>query len=137
MKNKWRDRAIKALLKVENVIHKNRWSNGSYRLAFLSIQKDFFEFFRNFYLAGPDFAGHYLNENSWSRPYTTFPQITKRMLSTDTFHWLELLSVILNFLKKFNLQKTFTHLFNAVFQKICKEIKNSGYIFERVFGVFF
>ena len=75
MKNKWKDRASKALLKVGNVMHKNRWSHGCYKLTVLNIQKDFFESFKNFFLAGPDFFEYFLNENLCSWSYTTFPQI--------------------------------------------------------------
>ena len=44
MKNKWKQKASKVLLKVGNVMHKKRWSHGYYRLAVLSMQKDSFEF---------------------------------------------------------------------------------------------
>ena len=56
------------------------------------------------------FNEHYLNENSCSRAHNTFPQITKRMLTTETFHQLDLLNVILSFLKKIQFEKDI-HLF--------------------------
>ena len=37
----------KVLLKVENVMHKNRWSHGYYRIAVLSMQKDSSQVFSN------------------------------------------------------------------------------------------
>ena len=38
--NKWKDRGSKVWLKVENAMHKNRWSHGCYRKVVSSMQKD-------------------------------------------------------------------------------------------------
>ena len=85
----------------------------------------FFAFFRNFFLERPGFTkiDHFLNENSCSQLYIISLQITKRILTTDTFHWLELLSVILSFLKIFSLKWILLFFFYTVFQKIYKKIK--------------
>ena len=41
--------------------------------------------------------------------YTTFPQITQKILTTDTYSWLETIIVILGFLKIFTFRETITH----------------------------
>ena len=41
----------------------------------------------------------------------TFLQITEKILIKDIFHWLELITEILSFLKIFSLRKTTTQLF--------------------------
>ena len=57
----------KVLLKLENVMHKGRWSQECYRKIVLSKQEYssqfFFGFFKNFFLVHPDFTkvGHFLN----------------------------------------------------------------------------
>ena len=43
--------------------------------------------------------------------YTKFPQITQKILITGTFHWLELITVILDFLKIFSVRETTTQCF--------------------------
>ena len=47
-----------------------------------------------------------IEKNQWR---AAFPQITPRLLTTDRFHWLELITVISSFLKIFSLKKTFTY----------------------------
>ena len=44
--------------------------------------------------------------------YITFLQITKKVLTKDIFHWLELIIEILIFLQIFSVRKTTTPLFN-------------------------
>ena len=47
-----------------------------------------------------------------SRFHTKFPQKTKKILSTDTVYWLELITIILSILKIFSLKKTAVQFFN-------------------------
>ena len=46
-----------------------------------------------------------------SRVCITFLQITQKVLTTDIFHWLELITEILSFLKIFSIRKTTIPLF--------------------------
>ena len=47
--------------------------------------------------------------------YTTFLQITQKILITDTCHWLEPITVILGFLKIFTFSETITHFRTILF----------------------
>ena len=48
-----------------------------------------------------------------SRVCITFLQITQKVLTTDIFHWLELITEILSFLKMLIVRKTTTPLFKC------------------------
>ena len=47
--------------------------------------------------------------------YTAFPQVTQKILITDTCHWLEPITVILGFLKIFTFSETITHFRTILF----------------------
>ena len=75
-----RDRLSKALLKVKNVMDKNRWSHGCYS-SFKHGERfftSFLGFFGNFFFVWPDFTKveHFLNENmeNISIMSKTFPE---------------------------------------------------------------
>ena len=54
---------------------------------------------------------------SWA--YTTFPWITQKIVTTDTFHWLELITTDLSS----SLEKTSIKFF-LIFQKIYEKVLN-------------
>ena len=47
--------------------------------------------------------------------YTAFPQITQKILITDTCHWLEPITVILDFLKIFTFRETINDFRTIIF----------------------
>ena len=49
--------------------------------------------------------------------YTAFPQITQKILITNTCHWLEPITVILGFLKKITFRETITHFRTIIFSQ--------------------
>ena len=59
-------------------------------------------------------------------------QNSLKILTTHPFHWLELITVILLFLRIFGLKKKFTH-FLLTFQKIREKIKVQRSYFEKIY----
>ena len=53
-----------------------------------------------------------LKNRALHEPTSHFPEQLKKILTTDTFHHVELITVILNFLKLLSLEKTNTLIFN-------------------------
>ena len=49
--------------------------------------------------------------------YTAFPQITQKILITNTCHWLEPITVILGFLKILTFRATITHFRTMIFSQ--------------------
>ena len=68
----------------------------------------------------------YKSDASWS--CISFSQINKNVWTTETYLWLELMTLILIFLKVFSFKETSSH-FSLIFWKIFKEITPyNGYI---------
>ena len=63
--------------------------------------------------------------------YTTFPLITQKLLTTNPFHRLELITVVLSFLKMFSLKKIFTYFFQYL-RISARKPKSRSNIFERL-----
>ena len=66
-----------------------------------------------------------------SRAYNTFPRVTKKILTTAAFHWLELITVSLSFLNIISLKERLS-LFFSIFQKTCMKIKAQRLYFGRI-----
>ena len=60
------------------------------------------------------FFFHSFPRSVTSRVYTTFPQLTQKILITDTCSWLEVITVIVDFLEIFTFIETNTH-FRTIF----------------------
>ena len=72
----------------------------------------------------------YPRKTDASLAYTTLPWITQKT-AADTFHWLDLITVILSFVKIFSLKKTFTCIFQY-FRKSAGKSRSKGHILERL-----
>ena len=70
--------------------------------------------------SGPYFLAFGLNTDQKGSKYGHSSRIEIKLV-IDSFDWLEMITVILSFLKIFSLKKTFNRFFNI--QKICKKAK--------------
>ena len=103
----------------KNVPHAQNkiWQNKETRLQVKYLRKGYAQFS---FLCNPPKSGA-------SQVYITFLQVTQKILTKDTFHWLEVITEIPSFLQIFSVRKTTTQFF-LIFPEIYKKIDNKNYI---------
>lgn len=54
----------------------------------------------------------------------------RRLPTTDTSHWLDVITIVISFLKIFSSKKSSSHIFFQCFRKFAKKSKPKGHILE-------
>ena len=95
---------------------KNRQMKNTLKLRYFSLLWKLANIIKSHYKKREIFFVTPLPPNA-SGVYTAFSEITQKILITNTCHWLEPITVILGFLKKFTFREKITHFRTIIFSQ--------------------